>query len=186
MDRFTVRLQCETEMGQCLLHAFLFSPTCPTPLMGRDLMCILNGTLVVDSSGIKVMEKQLCCPLIESREPRWAYEWHIENTDWAQTMCELAKNLTMPCDNEIMIPADLHCTSHVVGEWDEEYEDWFKIAGAEKLTLSLMFWTKHMCAISVSLMETQLPFYLAESVPHLSLSKTLNQSWASLGLFVKN
>lgn len=90
-------------------------------------------------------------------------------------MYELVKNLTMPCDNEIMIPADLHCTSHVVGERDEEYEeDWFKIAGGEKLTLS------HMCAISVCLTETQLLFYLAESVPHLSLSKAFNQSWACL------
>lgn len=43
-----------------------------------------------------------------------------------------------------------------------------------------------MCAISVCLTETQLPFYLVQSVPQLSLSKYLNQSWASVGLFVKN
>lgn len=58
-------------------------------------MCMLNVTLVADSSGITVIEEQVCCPLIESREPRWAYEWHIENIIWAQTMCELAKDRTM-------------------------------------------------------------------------------------------
>lgn len=84
-----------------------------TPLMGWDLMFMLNLTLVADSSCIKVIEEQVCCPLIESREPWWAYEWHIENID--QTMCELAKDRTMSGDTEIMIPADLHCTSHVRG-----------------------------------------------------------------------
>lgn len=102
-------------------------------------------------------------------------------------MCELAKDRTMSGDTEIMIPADLHCTSHVRGERDEEYEeDWFTLAGGEMLKLSQMFWTKDMCAISVCLKKTQLPFYLVQSVPHLSLSKSLNYSWASVGLFVKN
>ncbi len=43
-----------------------------------------------------------------------------------------------------------------------------------------------MCAVSVSLTEKQLPFFLIpESVPHLSLSKAKEQTWAEMGGFVK-
>ncbi len=43
-ERFTVPLNCETE--GVLKHALIYSPNCPVPLMGRDLMCKLNLTLV--------------------------------------------------------------------------------------------------------------------------------------------
>ncbi len=43
-----------------------------------------------------------------------------------------------------------------------------------------------MCAVSVSLTDKQLPFFLMpESVPHLSLSKAKEQTWAEMGGFVK-
>lgn len=55
--------------------------------------------------------EQICCL---QAEPKWAYEWHIINSDWAEMMCELAKDRTKPFDREIMLPDKLHCTSHVV------------------------------------------------------------------------
>ncbi len=42
-------------------------------------------------------------------------------------MCELAKSQTKPHNTEIMLPDNLHCTSHVVMELDKQYgKDWFE------------------------------------------------------------
>lgn len=186
-ERFTVPLECETEGGEVLKHAFLYTPACPVPLMGRDLLCKLNLTLVADSRGVRVTEREQVCCL--QAEPKWAYEWHIINSDWAEMMCELTKNRTKPFDREIMLPDKLHCTSHVVVERDDQYEkDWFEEKKGETLRFEKMFWTESMCAVSVCLTEKQLQFYLmaGDSVPHLSLSKGKGQTWCRLGLFVKS
>ncbi len=84
-----------------------------------------------------------------------------------------------------MLPDNLHCTSHVVVESDKQYEkDWFE--GEKGETFEKIFWTENMCAVSVSLTEKQLPFFLmSESVPHLSLSQAKEQTWAEMGGFVK-
>ncbi len=56
----------------------------------------------------------------------------------------------------------------------------------EKLSFEKIFWTENMCAVSVSLTEKQLSFFLiSESVPHLSLSKAKEHTWAEMGGFVK-
>ncbi|XP_058617745.1 uncharacterized protein LOC131531182 isoform X1 [Onychostoma macrolepis] len=186
-ERFTVPLNCETEGGRVLKHAFIYSPNCPVPILGRDLLCKLNLMLVADSSGVRVAEEgeQWCCL---RTEPQWAYEWHIINHDWAEMMCELAKNKTKPFNTEIMVPDNLHCTSHVVVERENQYEkDWFEGEKGETLSFKKIFWKENMCAVSVGLTEKQLSFFLmSESVPHLSLSKAKEQAWAELGGFVKN
>ncbi len=186
-ERFTVPLNCETEGGRVLKHAFIYSPNCPVPLMGRDLMCKLNLTLVADSSGVRVTEEeQLCCL---QTEPQWAYEWRILNNDWAQMMCELAKNQTEPSNIEIMLPDNLHCTSHVVVEPAKQYDkDWFNGEKEETLSLDKIFWTENVCAVSVCLTKKQFQFCLIaeDSVPHLSLSKAREQTWSEVGVFVKN
>uniref|UniRef100_A0A9J8CJW6 ribonuclease H n=1 Tax=Cyprinus carpio carpio TaxID=630221 RepID=A0A9J8CJW6_CYPCA len=185
-ERFTVPLNCETEVGRVLKHAFIYSPACPAPLMGRDLMSKLNLTLVADSTGVRVTEEeQLCCL---QAEPQWAYEWRIVNNDWAQMMCVLTKNQTKTFNAEITLADSLHCTSHVVMERDQKYEnDWFNVEKGETLSFDQMFWTENVCAVSVRLTEKQLPFYLiaGESVPHLSVSKARDQFWSEVGLFVK-
>ncbi len=125
-ERFTVPLNCETEGGRVLNHAFVYSPKCPVSILGRDLLCKLNLILVADSSGVRVETEgeQWCCL---QAEPQWAYEWHIIDHDWAEMMCELAKSQTKPHNTEIMLPDNLHCTSHVVMELDKQYEkDWFE------------------------------------------------------------
>lgn len=78
-------------------------------------MCILNFALVADSGITIKEEEQVCC--LET-EPQWAYEWRI-NDNWAKMMCELGKKRkirTMSFDTDIMLPDNLHCTSHVVVE----------------------------------------------------------------------
>ncbi len=94
-ERFTVPLNCETEGGRVLNHAFVYSPKCPVSILDRDLLCKLNLILVADSSGVRVETEgeQWCCL---QAEPQWAYEWHIINHDWAEMMCELAKSQTEP------------------------------------------------------------------------------------------
>ncbi len=181
-ERFTVPLNCETEGGRVLNHAFVYSPKCPVPILDRDLLCKLNLILLADSSGVRVETEgeQWCCL---QAEPQWAYEWHIINHDWAEMMCELAKSRTKPHNTEIMLPDNLHCTSHVVMELDKQYEkNWFEGEKGETLRFEKIFWTENMCAVSVSLTEKQLPFFLMpESVPHLSLSKAKEQTWAEMG-----
>ncbi len=57
----------------------------------------------------------------------------------------------------------------------------------EKLWVLGKYFGQKMCAVSVSLTEKQFPFFLMpESVPHLSLSKAKEQTWAEMGGFVKN
>ncbi len=63
VERFTVPLNCETEGGRVLNHAFVYSPKCPVSILGRDLLCKLNLMLVLNSSGVRVEEGegQWCC-----------------------------------------------------------------------------------------------------------------------------
>ncbi|KAI2645687.1 hypothetical protein H4Q32_030001 [Labeo rohita] len=87
-ERYTKPLICETETGRVLKHAFLFSKTCPVPILGTDLMCKLNLRLIADSSGVRVEEEgseQWSCL---HEEPQWVYEWHIINYDWAACLTE--------------------------------------------------------------------------------------------------
>ncbi|MGL5564792.1 MAG: hypothetical protein ACRDC4_03585, partial [Plesiomonas sp.] len=117
VERFTVPLECETEGGRVLKHAFITSATCPVPLLGRDLMCKLNLILVSNSSGIEVLEEEQMC--LKS-EPKWAYRWHI--TKDAKTMCELGKDRVLSYGTDFMTSDNLYCTSHVVAERDQHYE----------------------------------------------------------------
>ncbi len=57
VERFTVPLNCETEGGRVLNHAFVYSPKCPVLILGRDLLCKLNLKLVANSSGVRVKEE---------------------------------------------------------------------------------------------------------------------------------
>ncbi len=111
-------------------------------------------------------------------------EWHIINPDWAEMMCELAKSQTKPHNTEIMLPDNL---PHVVMELDKQSEKgWFEGEKGETLNFEKIFWTENMCAASVSLKEKQFPFFLMlEAVPHLSLSKAKEQTWAEGGGVVK-
>ncbi len=106
--------------------------------------CVNFGPmLVANSSGVRVKEEgeQWCCL---QAEPKWAYEWHIINHD-----CQ-----TKPHNIEIMLPDNLHCTSHVVMELDKQYEkDWFEGEKGETLSFEKIFWTENMCAILVSLTD---------------------------------
>ncbi|XP_048009377.1 protein NYNRIN-like [Megalobrama amblycephala] len=184
-ERFTVPLKCETEGGHVLKHAFLTSKTCPVPLLGRDLMCKLNLVMVADPSGIVVKEGE---QMYLKTEPKWVYKWHITETEWAKTICELGKNRTLSFGTDFMMPDNLHCTSHVVTERDQFYEkQWFE-QKEDTLKLDQMFWTEKMCAISVGLSEKQLPLYLiaGECVPHISISKKNTQAWGDMGMFVKH
>ncbi len=117
-------------------------------------------------------KEQWCCL---QAEPQWAYEWRITNYDWAKMMCELAREKTEQFSTKFMLPDNLHRTSHVIVESDEQYEKyWFEGEKGETLSFDKMFWTKNVCAVSVCLTEKQLTFYLltGQSVPHLSLSNT--------------
>lgn len=84
IERFTAPLTCETEGGKIFRHAFVCSPKCPVPILGRDILCKLNLILMEDSSGVRVIEGEEFCRLQnESQEPKWAYEWLIEDNEWA-------------------------------------------------------------------------------------------------------
>ncbi len=78
----------------------------------------------------------------------------IINNDWAE-------NQTEASDTEIMLPDNLHCTSHVVVEPDMQYQkDWFNGEKGETLSLDKMFWLENVCAVSVCLTEKQFQFCL--------------------------
>ncbi|KAI2665523.1 hypothetical protein H4Q32_021838 [Labeo rohita] len=187
-ERYTKPLICETETGRVLKHAFLFSKTCPVPILGRDLMCKLNLRLIADSSGVRVEEEgseQWSCL---HEEPQWVYEWHIMNYDWAEMMCKKARECITCSGVEMMTPDELHCTSHVALERDENYEKvWFEKNETETLSFDKMFWTDSVCALSACLTEAQSRQYqmTEQTVPHLSLSKARGQKWYEVGLFVK-
>ncbi len=60
-------------------------------------------------------------------------------------MCELAKSQTKPHNTEIMLPDNLHCTSHVVMELDKQYEkDWFEGEKGETFSFEKIFWTENL------------------------------------------
>ncbi|KAL0149321.1 hypothetical protein M9458_055359, partial [Cirrhinus mrigala] len=188
VERYTKPLICETETGRVLKHAFLFSKTCPVPILGRDLMCNLNLRLIADSSGVRVEEEgsdQWSCL---HEEPQWVYEWYIMNYDWAKMVCRKARECITWSGVEMMAPDELHCTSHVVLQRDENYEkDWFGKDETETLSFDKMFWTDSVCALSACLTEAQSRQYqmTEQTVPHLSLSKARGQKWSEVGLFVK-
>ncbi len=120
-----------------------------------DLLCKLNLMLVANSSGVRVEEGEGQWCFLQA-EPQWAYEWHIINHDWAEMMCEWAKSQTKPHNTEIMSPDNLHCTSHVVMELDNQYEkDWVEGEG-ETLSFEKIFWTESMYAILVILTERKI------------------------------
>nr|XP_021332272.1 uncharacterized protein LOC110439819 [Danio rerio] len=189
IERFTAPLTCETEGGKIFRHAFVCLPKCPIPILGRDILCKLNLILTADSSGVRVIEgEEFCCLQIESQEPKWAYEWLIEDNEWAHSICKLAKERVKPFDSDMMSPGELHCTSQVVIDRDDDFEKaWFEKDEQETLKLEKMYWNGSFCAVSVSLSEKQLSFYLlsAQAVPHISVCKGKQQSWADLGPFVK-
>lgn len=88
----------------------------------------------------------------------------------------------------MMSPGELHCTSHVVTDRDAEFEKaWFEANVNETLILEKMYWKDSLYAVSVSLSEKQGSIYLlsAQAVPHISVCKGKQQSWADLGPFVK-
>ncbi len=185
-ENYTVPLKCETEGGRALKHAFLCSETCPVPLMARDLMCKLNLKLTAGPFGIVIEEEQqMSCAKFE---PQWAYEWQISDSDWAQMILKLAKDRTVSANTENMLPDRLHCTSHVVIEREPQYEEeWFNGAENEKIRFDKIFWNENVCALSACLSEKQMQLYLitGESAPHLSVTKGTEQTWATLGLFVR-
>lgn len=78
------------------------------------------------------------------------------------------KNRTKPFNTEIMLSDNLHCTSHVVTERDQQYDiDWFQGETEETVKCNKMFWTENVCVLSVEL-EWELFFcYLiaGQSVP---------------------
>ncbi len=185
-ENVTVPLKCETEGGRALKHAFLCSETCPILLMARDLMCKLNLKLTAGPFGIVIEEEQqMSCAKFE---PQWAYEWQIQDSDWAQMILKLAKDRTVSANTENMLPDRLHCTSHVVIEREPQYEEeWFNGAENEKIRFDKIFWNDNVCALSACLSEKQMQLYLitGESAPHLSVTKGTEQTWAALGLFVR-
>ncbi len=185
-ENYTVPLKCETEGGRALKHAFLCSETCPVPLMARDLMCKLNLKLTAGPFGIVIEEEQqMSCAKFE---PQWAYEWQISDSDWAQMILKLAKDRTVSANTENMLPDRLHCTSHVVIECEPQYEEeWFNGAENEKIRFDKIFWNENVCALSACLSAKQMQLYLitGESAPHLSVTKGTEQTWATLGLFVR-
>ncbi len=185
-ENYTVPLKCETEGGRALKHAFLCSETCPVPLMARDLMCKLNLKLTAGPFGIVIEEEQqMSCAKFE---PQWAYEWQIKDSDWAQMILKLAKDRTVSANTENMLPGRLHCTSHVVIEREPQYEEeWFNGAEDEKIRFDKIFWNENVCALSACLSAKQMQLYLimGESAPHLSVTKGTEQTWATLGLFVR-
>ncbi|KAI2668497.1 Gag-pol polyprotein [Labeo rohita] len=187
-ERYTKPLICETKTGKVLKHAFQFSKTCPVPILGRDLMCKLNLRLIADSSGVRVEEEgseQWSCL---HEEPQWVYEWHIINYDWAEMVCRKARECITCSGVEMMAPDELHCTSHVALQRDENYEKvWFEKDETETLNFDKMFWTDSVCALSACLTEAQSRQYqmTEQTVPHLSLSKARGQKWSEVGLFVK-
>nr|XP_021323222.1 uncharacterized protein LOC110438058 [Danio rerio] len=189
VERFTAPLTCETEGGKIFRHAFVCSPKCPVPILGRNILCKLNLILTADSTGVRVIEgEEFCCLQIESQAPKWAYEWLVENNEWANSICKLAEERVKPFDRDILSPGELHCTSHVVTDRDAEFEKaWFEANVNETLILEKMYWKDSLCAVSVSLSEKQRSIYLmsAQAVPHISVCKGKHQSWADLGPFVK-
>ncbi|KAL0150426.1 hypothetical protein M9458_054243 [Cirrhinus mrigala] len=121
-------------------------------------------------------------------EPQWVYEWHIMNYDWAEMVCRKTREIVTSSGVEIMAPDELHCTSHVALQRDENYEkDWFGEDETETLSFDKMFWTDSVCALSACLTEAQSRQYqmTEQTVPHLSLSKARGQKWSEVGLFVK-
>ncbi len=185
-ENYTVPLKCETEGGRALKHAFLCSETCPVPLMARDLMCKLNLKLTAGPFGIVIEEEQqMSCAKFE---PQWAYEWQIKDSHWTQMILKLAKDRTVSANTENMLPDRLHCTSHVVIEREPQYEEeWFNGAEDEKIRFDKIFWNENVCPLSACLSAKQMQLYLitGESAPHLSVTKGTEQTWATLGLFVR-
>ena len=80
---------------------------------------------------------------------------------------------------DFMAKEELQCTSHLLPESDESHEEGWLRERSDKLTLTHTFWTKHKCAVSVSLTPAQWNI-MDYSVPHIPLAKQRSDSWEDL------
>lgn len=86
---------------------------------------------------------------------------------------------------EVMNPLDLHCTSFVSPDFDEEYKEQFFEELNDELECSFVYWHDSKCAVSVTLTDKQEKFFrVSHSHAHISLCKSPTDQWRDLGLFV--
>ncbi len=146
-------------------------------------MCKLGISVISTPNGVHPSEGEA---LLRKGELQYAYEWLLTDIEWANQVLAKVTERVLP-GAELMQPGELHCTSHVSWGHDGKYEQsWFASVAAETLKTSEMFWSGEKCALRASLADSQLSQYtIADTAPHISLSKSVEETWAELGLFTK-
>ncbi|XP_065119779.1 uncharacterized protein [Paramisgurnus dabryanus] len=178
-EEFTAPLCCMHD-GNEFMHMFLLSDACPVNLMGRDLMCKMNASILCNNQGLNIScwdprMLSICLSLLH------VYEWAFRSEElFAEG------KIRLPQTSEV-IPADnMHCTAHVVETAEREWEEkWFSIK-TEGLTITHICWNDSWCVALVKLTEKQEQIFDVEnSVPHVSIAKNTSQPWEKAGEFAK-
>ncbi|XP_065150387.1 uncharacterized protein [Paramisgurnus dabryanus] len=178
-EEFTAPLCCMHD-GNEFMHMFLLSDACPVNLMGRDLMCKMNASILCNNQGLSIScwdprMLSICLSLLH------VYEWAFRSEElFAEG------KIRLPQTSEV-IPADnMHCTAHVVETTEREWEEkWFSIK-TEGLTITHICWNDSWCVALVKLTEKQGQIFDVEnSVPHVSIAKNTSQPWEKAGEFAK-
>ena len=123
-------------------HSFLYAPTCPINLLGRDLLGSLRITLACDLGGITLYhplspapEDAHMCMLIDDPRP----ETHEDTTIYWQELSGAAQTIVgledtyeswkiwiqkMGAYNDLLDP--LHCSLHITHDQDLPYDEpWY-------------------------------------------------------------
>lgn len=113
------------------------------------------------------------------------YQWLI-SSETAAKLFETIKG-KMPPQARLMSAPNSHCTAHVTAEQDDHYEEKFFADINDSVQLTDVFWGPMHSAAAVPLTLRQSQFFtIANSTPHVSLSKAPEDRWKDLGPFTKS
>ena len=178
----------DIETGVTISASVVISPKCPINLLGRDLMTRLGIAIIPVKDGMRAYrlknvdsyvlqkDRQVYCSydVISMKNP------HVPS----QLLQEAKKQLAYP--EAEMSYNQLHVTMNILMDPQDDYIESFLKNTPVTLTVTNMYTDRRsFAAVTVLLPPTQNSEYKLFAVPHISLFKPNNITWADVGCRTK-
>lgn len=179
----------DPETGKVVKIPILIDLSCPTNLVGRDLMTKLGLAVIPTKGGMKCVDM----PEVNLRQGSGIpnYYWTLDlNIGGAR---DLMKQLEgqLPTKSKVTIkkPTEAHCTLRYKREPgpDKHYDDQIHKLRETSIQLTHLYMTPEgntVCAVQLN--PEQQKLFRGIDRPHVSCAKIFSAEWRQLGFFLKD